>query len=51
MNPEFTLAIEFITKHIAFEPNETSSPVDLGCQIPAKCASFMQLMRELINDN
>jgi hypothetical protein len=27
-------------------PNESSSPVDLECRIPAKCASFTQLIRE-----
>jgi hypothetical protein len=27
-------------------PNESSSPVDLECRIPAKCALFTQLMRE-----
>ena len=31
---------------LAFEPDETGSPVDLGCRIPAKCAFFTQLMRE-----
>jgi len=25
---------------LAFEPDETGSPVDLGCRIPAKCAFF-----------
>src|SRR5258708_21181941 len=30
----------------AFEPDETGSPGDLGCRIPAKCAFFTQLMRE-----
>jgi hypothetical protein len=24
------------------EPDETRSPVDLGCEIPAKCTSFAQ---------
>ena len=27
-------------------PDESGSPVDLGCRIPAKCAFFTQLMRE-----
>ena len=31
---------------LAFEPDETRSPVDLGCEIPAKCASFVQAKRE-----
>ena len=29
-----------------FNPNESSSPVDLECRISAKCAFFTQLMRE-----
>jgi hypothetical protein len=29
-----------------FEPDETRSPVDLGCEIPARCASFVQVKRE-----
>jgi hypothetical protein len=31
---------------LAFEPDETGSPVDLGCRIPAKCAFFRQRGRE-----
>ena len=31
---------------LAFEPDETGSPVDLGYRIPAKCAFFRQRGRE-----
>jgi len=37
---------ERILQNSRLNLNESSSPVDLGCRIPAKRAFFTQLMRE-----
>ena len=46
LSPPPKARIERNLQKLAFGRDETGSPVDLACRIPAKCAFFTQLMRE-----